>query len=90
MAVLAAAALDGVKKKTDPGPPMELNVYKMSYEERKAKGIVSLPEAQGGDRRDREERVHEGGAWRDGLPKLPLGQDEGVGRLQDADLELGG
>jgi len=44
IAVLAAAALDGVKKKTDPGPPMELNVYKMSYEERKAKGIVSLPE----------------------------------------------
>jgi len=44
LAVLAAAALDGVKRKADPGPPMELNVYKLSYEERRAKGIVSLPE----------------------------------------------
>lgn len=44
-AVLCMAALDGIKKKIDPGPPTELNVYKMSYEERKAKGIVSLPES---------------------------------------------
>lgn len=45
IAVLAAATLDGIKKKADPGPPTELNVYKMTYEERKAKGIVSLPES---------------------------------------------
>ena len=44
-AVLCAAGLDGIKKKTDPGDPVELNVYDMSYEERKARGIVSLPES---------------------------------------------
>ena len=44
-AVLCATGLDGIKNKTDPGDPVELNVYHMSYEERKAKGIVSLPES---------------------------------------------
>jgi hypothetical protein len=36
--------LDGIKNKIDPGDPVELNVYHMSYEERKERGIVSLPE----------------------------------------------
>ncbi|MDR2700258.1 MAG: glutamine synthetase family protein [Nitrososphaerota archaeon] len=44
-AVLLSAGLDGVKNKTDPGDPVELNVYHMSYEERKKRGIVSLPES---------------------------------------------
>lgn len=44
-AVLLAAGLDGIKKKIDPGEPVELNVYHMSYEERVAKKIVSLPES---------------------------------------------
>ncbi len=44
-AVLIAAGLDGIKNKTDPGDPVELNVYHMSYEERKQRGIVSLPES---------------------------------------------
>ena len=44
-AVLCAAGLDGVNNKTDPGEPVELNVYHMSYEERKTRGIVSLPES---------------------------------------------
>jgi len=44
-AVLCAAGLDGIKNKIDPGEPVELNVYHMSYEERKARGIVSLPES---------------------------------------------
>jgi glutamine synthetase len=44
-AVLCAAGLDGIRKKGDPGDPTELNVYKMSYEERKTKGIISLPES---------------------------------------------
>ena len=43
-AVLLAAGLDGIKNKTDPGHPVELNVYHMSYEERKQRGIISLPE----------------------------------------------
>jgi glutamine synthetase len=44
-AVLIATGLDGIKNKIDPGDPVELNVYHMSYEERMAKGIVSLPES---------------------------------------------
>jgi len=43
-AVLLATGLDGIKNKIDPGDPIELNVYHMSYEERKKRGIVSLPE----------------------------------------------
>ena len=44
-AVLLATGLDGIKNKIDPGDPIELNVYDMSYEERKNRGIVSLPES---------------------------------------------
>ena len=44
-AVLLATGLDGIQKKIDPGDPVELNVYHMTYEERAAKNIVSLPES---------------------------------------------
>jgi glutamine synthetase len=44
-AVLLATGLDGIQKKIDPGDPVELNVYHMTYEERAAKHIVSLPES---------------------------------------------
>jgi glutamine synthetase len=44
-AALLMAGLDGIKNKTDPGEPVELNVYEMTYEERKERGIVSLPES---------------------------------------------
>ncbi len=44
-AVLLATGLDGIKNKIDPGDPVELNVYHMSYEERKERNIVSLPES---------------------------------------------
>ncbi len=44
-AVLLAAGLDGIKNRTDPGDPVELNVYHMTYEERKERGIISLPES---------------------------------------------
>jgi glutamine synthetase len=44
-AVLLATGLDGIKKKIDPGEPVELNVYHMTYEERAARNIVSLPES---------------------------------------------
>ncbi|MCW3996971.1 MAG: glutamine synthetase family protein [Candidatus Bathyarchaeota archaeon] len=46
-AVLLATGLEGIKKKTDPGEPVELNVYKMSHEERKKLGIVELPQSLG-------------------------------------------
>jgi len=43
--VLLATGLDGIKNRIDPGDPVELNVYQMTYEERKARNIVSLPES---------------------------------------------
>ena len=44
-AVLCLSGLDGIQKKMEPPEPTELNVYKMTYEERKERGIVSLPES---------------------------------------------
>ena len=44
-ALLCLSGLDGIKKKIDPPEPTEMNVYKMSYEERKERGIISLPES---------------------------------------------
>lgn len=44
-AVLLTTGLNGIKNKIDPGDPVELNVYHMSYEERKSKNIISLPES---------------------------------------------
>jgi len=46
-AVLLATGLKGIKEKTDPGEPVELNVYKMTHYERKKLGIVELPESLG-------------------------------------------
>ena len=38
-----AAGLDGVKKKTEPGDPVQEDIYKMSRSERKKRGIDTLP-----------------------------------------------
>ena len=38
-----AAGLDGIKKKLDPGPPVLENVYKMGEDEKKRRGIRTLP-----------------------------------------------
>ena len=38
-----AAGLDGVKKKIDPGDPIDKDVYKLSKSERRALGIRELP-----------------------------------------------
>jgi hypothetical protein len=43
--VLLAAGLDGIKNKIDPGEPVERNIYDLSYDERKERSIVSLPES---------------------------------------------
>jgi glutamine synthetase len=39
---IAAAGLDGMKNKTDPGTPINENIYKMS-DSRNSLGIKSLP-----------------------------------------------
>jgi glutamine synthetase len=44
-AVLCLSGLDGIRKEIEPPEPTELNVYKLTYEERKERGIVSLPES---------------------------------------------
>ena len=42
-AVMLAAGLDGIEKGLEPPTPVEENVYEMSEEERKKKGIGTLP-----------------------------------------------
>lgn len=42
-AVMLAAGLDGIERELDPGPPVNRNIYEMSEEERREKGIHSLP-----------------------------------------------
>jgi glutamine synthetase len=39
------SGLDGIRRKLNPPKPAELNVYKLSYEERKQRKIISLPES---------------------------------------------
>jgi glutamine synthetase len=42
-AVMLAAGLDGIEKGLEPPPPVEENVYEMTEEERKHRGIKTLP-----------------------------------------------
>jgi len=44
LAILCHVGLEGIKQKIECPPPVEENVYKMSFEERKNRGIRSLPE----------------------------------------------
>lgn len=44
-AALLLAGLDGIKRKIDPGDPIEQNVYKLSAEQKRAYGIRSLPQS---------------------------------------------
>ncbi|MEM3507368.1 MAG: type I glutamate--ammonia ligase [Candidatus Bathyarchaeia archaeon] len=44
-AVLCMTGLEGIKKKIEPPEPTDLNVYSLSYEDRKKLGITSLPES---------------------------------------------
>ncbi|MDJ0271002.1 MAG: type I glutamate--ammonia ligase [Aigarchaeota archaeon] len=42
-AAMAAAGIDGIKKKVDPGDPVNEDIYKLSPERRKQLGIRELP-----------------------------------------------
>jgi glutamine synthetase len=44
-AALAAAGLDGIDRKLDPGDPLNINLYELSPEEIKARGIGLLPQS---------------------------------------------
>ena len=43
LTVMLAAGLDGLEKQTDPGPPVNKNVYEMSHRERRRLKIDELP-----------------------------------------------
>jgi glutamine synthetase len=50
-AAILAAGLDGVRRKIDPGDPMDMNIYELSDEERERLGIKLSPlEPPGGPR----------------------------------------
>ncbi len=42
-ASIVSAGLDGIKKKIDPGDPVDRDVYEMTSEEKKAYGVKQLP-----------------------------------------------
>ncbi len=42
-AVAFRAGMDGIKNKTDPGDPVEVNIYHMSETDRKKQGVEQLP-----------------------------------------------
>ncbi|MGC9099609.1 MAG: hypothetical protein ACP5HW_03650 [Candidatus Micrarchaeia archaeon] len=42
-AAMLLAGLDGIKKKIDPGDPVDENIYKLSLERRKELGVEELP-----------------------------------------------
>lgn len=43
LAVMLAAGLDGVKRKLDPGPPINKNIFTMSHREKRRLRIAQLP-----------------------------------------------
>jgi glutamine synthetase len=43
LAVMLRAGLDGIDKQTDPGPPVNKNIYTMSHRERRHLRIDELP-----------------------------------------------
>src|SRR5205814_9087424 len=43
LAVMLRAGLDGIEKQTDPGPPINKNIYTMSHRERRHLRIDELP-----------------------------------------------
>jgi glutamine synthetase len=43
LAVMLRAGLDGIEKKTDPGPPINKNIFTMSHRERRHLRIDELP-----------------------------------------------
>ncbi len=53
------AGLEGIKKKIEPGDPVDEDVYKLSAAKRKELGIKELPTTlKGCPRRDEERRRH--------------------------------
>ena len=47
LAVLIGSGLDGIERKLDAGEPTEVDIYHLSAEDRKKRGIASLPDNLG-------------------------------------------
>ena len=62
-AAILAAGLDGVKRKIDPGDPVDMNIYELSDEERDRLGIKLLPS----NLREALDRLEEDRVVRDAL-----------------------
>lgn len=62
-AAILAAGLDGVRRKIDPGDPMDMNIYELSDEERERLGIKLLPS----NLREALDRLEEDRVIRDAL-----------------------
>ena len=61
-AALAAAGLDGIDRRLDPGEPLNINLYELSPEEIRARGIGLLPQSLGEavDALEKDEVVQKG------------------------------
>ena len=61
-AALAAAGLDGIDRRLDPGEPLNINLYELSPEEIRARGIGLLPQSlsEAVDALEKDEVVQKG------------------------------
>ena len=62
-AAITAAGLDGIRKKTDPGSPVDEDIYKLSAARRKEEGVGELP----GSLKEAVESLKSDSAFLDGI-----------------------
>jgi glutamine synthetase len=75
-AAITAAGLDGMKKKTDPGDPVDEDIYKLTPEKRQALKIGELP----GSLKEAVESLHSDDMFLDGI--FPKDLVEMMGELE--------
>ena len=90
-AVMLRAGLDGIDQESDPGPPVNKNIYKMSHRERRHLRIDELPPnlSEALDELEKSALMRET-LGRAHLRPLPGRQARGVERLHAARVALGG
>lgn len=77
-AAVLAAGLDGVKRKIDPGDPVDLNIYDLSDAERERLGIETLPS----NLREALDRLEEDKVIRDALGEHVYANFNRLGSLE--------
>ena len=89
-AALLHAGLEGIERGYELPEPMETNLYHLTPEQRRERGIVSLPgDARRGDRRARRLGARAQGARPAHLRPLRRAEAQGVGRLPRPAHRLG-